>query len=56
MKNIEEFFVPWAKGIPMYVSDHIEKAWRDPSLHRMMSNENPLPPSDKVLEAMIKYW
>ena len=39
----------------MYISDHIEKAWRDPSLHRMMSNENPLPPSDKVLEAMIKY-
>ena len=55
MKNIEEYFVPWVKGIPMYVSDHIEKAWRDPSLHRMMSNENPLPPSDKVLEAMIKY-
>jgi histidinol-phosphate aminotransferase len=39
----------------MYISDHIEKAWRDPSLHRMMSNENPLPPSDKVLEAMVKY-
>jgi aminotransferase class I and II len=55
MKNIEEYFVPWVNGIPMYVSDHIEKAWRDPSLHRMMSNENPLPPSDKVLEAMIKY-
>jgi histidinol-phosphate aminotransferase len=55
VKNIEEYFVPWVKGIPMYVSDHIEKAWRDPSLHRMMSNENPLPPSDKVLEAMIKY-
>ena len=55
MKNVEDYFVPWVKGIPMYVSDHIEKAWRDPSLHRMMSNENPLPPSDKVLEAMIKY-
>ena len=54
-KNIEEYYAPWIKGIPMYISDHIEKAWRDPSLHRMMSNENPLPPSDKVLEAMIKY-
>lgn len=55
MKSIEEYFVPWVKGIPMYVSEHIEKAWRDPSLHRMMSNENPLPPSDKVLEAMYQY-
>src|SRR6266498_1945311 len=55
MKNINEYYVPWVKGIPMYVSDHIEKAWRDPSLHRMMSNENPLPPSEKVLEAIFKY-
>ncbi len=54
-KKIEEYYAPWVKGIPMYISAHIEKAWRDPSLHRMMSNENPLPPSDKVLEAMVKY-
>ena len=55
MKQIEEYYAPWVKGIPMYIADHIEKAWRDPSLHRMMSNESPLPPSDKVLEAMFKY-
>jgi histidinol-phosphate aminotransferase len=55
MKNINDYYVPWVKDIPMYVSDHIERAWRDPTLHRMMSNENPLPPSDKVLEAMFKY-
>jgi histidinol-phosphate aminotransferase len=55
MKRIEDYYAPWVKGIPMYISEHIEKAWRDPSLHRMMSNENPLPPSEKVLEAMIKY-
>ena len=55
MKSIEEYYVPWVKGIPMYISEHIEKAWRDPSLHRMMSNENPNPPSDKVLDAMVKY-
>jgi histidinol-phosphate aminotransferase len=54
-KKIEEYYAPWVKGIPMYISGHIEKAWRDPSLHRMMSNENPLPPSDKVLDAMAKY-
>ena len=54
-KQIEEYYAPWVKGIPMYISDHIELAWRDPSLHRMMSNENPLPPSQKVLDAMVKY-
>ena len=55
MKKIEEYYVPWVKGIPMYVSGHIELAWRQPELHRMMSNENPNPPSEKVLEAIIKY-
>ena len=54
-KKIEEYYVPWVKGIPMYISDHIELAWRKPELHRMMSNENPNAPSQKVLEAMIKY-
>ena len=55
MKNIEEYYAPWVKGIPMYISSHIELAWRNPELHRMMSNENPNPPSEKVLDAMFKY-
>jgi len=54
-KKIEDFYVPWVKGIPMYISEHIELAWRRPELHRMMSNENPNAPSEKVLEAMIRY-
>ncbi len=54
-KSVEEYFVPWLRGQKMYISSHIELAWRDPSLHRMMSNENPLPPSEKVLEAIVKY-
>lgn len=55
MKSVEDYFVPWVKGIPMYVSSHIELAWRDPKLHRMMSNENPHEPSLKVLQAIEKY-
>ncbi|MCF6278350.1 MAG: histidinol-phosphate aminotransferase family protein [Anaerolineales bacterium] len=55
MKEVQEYFVPWVKGISMYVSPHIELAWRQPELHRMMSNENPHPPSDKVLAAIEKY-
>ncbi len=54
-KPIEEYFVPWIKPLKMYVSGHIDLAWKDPSLHRMMSNENPIPPSPKVMEAIMKY-
>jgi histidinol-phosphate aminotransferase len=54
-KNVEDFFVPWVKGISMYVSSHIDLAWQQPELHRMMSNENPHAPSAKVLEAIVKY-
>lgn len=55
VKPIEEYFVPWIKPLKMYVSSHIDLAWRQPELHRMMSNENPMPPSPKVLEAILKY-
>jgi histidinol-phosphate aminotransferase len=55
MKPMEEYYVPWLKGQKMYISGHIELAWREPSLHRMMSNENPNPPSARVLQAIEKY-
>src|SRR3990170_950623 len=55
MKKFDDYFVPWVKGIPMYISSHIELAWREPNLHRLMSNENPNPPSEKVVEAIKKY-
>jgi histidinol-phosphate aminotransferase len=55
MKKMEEYYVPWMKGQKMYISSHIELAWKKPSLKRMMSNENPLPPSDKVVAAIEKY-
>lgn len=55
MKQMQDYFVPWVKGIPMYISPHIELAWREPQLHRMMSNENPNAPSQKVLEAIQNF-
>ncbi len=54
-KNVDEYFVPWLKPLKMYVCDPVELAWEDPSLHRMMTNENPHPPSPKVMEAIVKY-
>ncbi len=55
VKKMEEYFVPWLKNIKMYISPHIELAWKDKSLVRMMSNENPNPPSKKVLAAIAQY-
>jgi len=55
MKKVEDYYVSWVKGIPMYVSGHIELAWRKPELHRMMSNENPNPPSKHVMAAIEKF-
>ena len=55
MKKMEEYYVPWMKGQKMYISSHIELAWKSPALKRMMSNENPLPPSAKVEAAIQKY-
>ncbi len=52
---IEDYFVPWLKGQKMYISPHIELAWKDKKLHRMMSNENPHQPSQKVIEAINTY-
>lgn len=54
-KSIEEYFVPWLHDIKMYISPHIELAWAQPELHRMMSNENPFPPSEHVQEAIREY-
>jgi len=54
-KTIKEYFVPWIKPLKMYVSAHIDLAWQKPSLHRMMSNENPIPPSALVLKTIKKY-
>lgn len=55
MKSVEDYFVPWMRGQKMYISDHLELAWRQMELGRMMSNENPNPPSGKVFEAIQKY-
>jgi histidinol-phosphate aminotransferase len=55
MKDIADYFVPWLKGEKMYISSHIELAWANKSLHRLMSNENPLPPSKKVVDAINQF-
>ncbi len=55
MKNLEDYIVPWIRGKSMYISPHIELAWKRPELHRLMSNESPYSPSPKVKKAIYEY-
>jgi histidinol-phosphate aminotransferase len=54
MKLVEDFIVPWVRESAPYSAKHMDFAWQNPDLLRMMSNENLLPPSQKVLEAIAE--
>jgi 2-C-methyl-D-erythritol 2,4-cyclodiphosphate synthase len=53
LKTVEEFIVPWVRQSEPYSARHMDFASENPHLIRMMSNENLLPPSQKVLDAII---
>ncbi len=50
--DIDRYVVPWVKAAAPYSDRHMEFAWSHPDVLRMMSNENPIPPSPAVLEAI----
>ncbi len=50
--DVTKFFVPWFDKIKPYTTDDIAMAWQNPELHRMFVNENPVAPSEKVVEAV----
>jgi len=52
MKDVTEFINRWVLEAEPYSDKHMEFAWAHPDVVRMMSNENPLPPSQKVLDAI----
>ena len=52
MADVKELMVPWLKDLKPYFSEHIEKAWEDKALIRMMSNEGPFSPQKAVLNAL----
>ncbi len=49
--NVTDLFVPWLETAPEYNTSILDKAWAHPDYGRMMLNENPVPPSDKVVIA-----
>jgi histidinol-phosphate aminotransferase len=54
MKLATEFVVPWVKKSEPYSDRHMDIAWENPEIIRMMSNENLLAPSENVLDAVMQ--
>ena len=54
MKSFEDFVVPWVKSAEPYSDKHMDIAWENPQIIRMMSNENLLAPSEHVLDAIVE--
>jgi len=52
MKELKEWFVPWLLTSREYNTGILDKAWANPDHARLMLNENPIPPSDKVVSAV----
>lgn len=52
MNLVKKHIVPWVQETPPYSDAHMDFAWAHPEVVRMMSNENPLPPPDSVLQAV----
>ena len=52
--DLKKFMIPWFDDIKPYSTEILRVVWKDPSIKRMMLNENPLPPSPKVVEAVTK--
>ncbi len=54
MRSAEDFIVPWVKNAEPYSDKHMDIAWEHPETIRMMSNENLLPPSEHVMDAIVE--
>ena len=52
MKQLKDWFVPWLLTAREYNTAILDKAWAKPDYGRMMLNENPIPPSEKVIKAV----
>jgi len=54
MGEIRKFLVPWIDEVQVYSTDDLLLVWAHPEIGRMMLNENPLGPSEKVVKAVQK--
>jgi len=54
MADLKRFLIPWIDQVKPYDTEDLSIAWSRPELKRMMINENPLPPSEKILQAIVE--
>jgi histidinol-phosphate aminotransferase len=54
MGDLKRYLVPWIDQVKPYDADDLLIAWSRPELKRMMVNENPLPPSEKIVNAVLE--
>ncbi len=54
MSDLKRYLVPWIDQVKPYDTEDLTIAWSRPELKRMMINENPIPPSEKVLQAILE--
>ena len=54
MKDLKDWFVPWLLTAREYNTAILDKAWANPDHGRLMLNENPIPPSEKVVKAVAE--
>ena len=54
MSDLKRFLVPWIDRVKPYDTEDLRVAWARPELKRMMINENPIPPSEKVVQAIVE--
>jgi histidinol-phosphate aminotransferase len=54
MSDLKRYLVPWIDQVKPYDTEDLIVAWSRPELKRMMINENPLPPSEAVLNAIVE--
>ncbi len=53
-KELKDWFVPWLMTSREYNVSILDKAWANPDHARLMLNENPIPPSRKVIDAVAE--
>ena len=53
MKTLKDWFVPWLFTSREYNVGILDKTLANPGHARLMLNENPIPPSEKVINAVV---
>jgi len=54
MSDLKRYLVPWMDQVKPYDTEDLLTAWSKPELKRMMINENPIPPSEKMIHAIFE--